>query len=498
MHLAVVHHPDEFGSSYALGLQLAAKRLAPDMVVETIEMVLRLDPDDERIPEDISRTVSFLKATQYTYFFSLTYHDFHDKIMEEAFKQGIAGTGHHNWFFSEALGETFLTERIFEEGSPLHLAHVGASRFSAVGGIPGLSPRYDKLEELLKAYRNPDDIEFLRSVLPKYDTHNSTVFDEVLNSPDFLQSAKHPAAFAYDAAIALGLAACGATKPDTYIDGNSHYSEFANTTFHGATGKLAFNPATGSRLPRSMTFELVNHQLESSKDKDGKIGFKTVRTALFEQGEWVFLEDMVFNDGTSNIPSDLPNLEIDDHHLTPALRAGGLTMCALALVLSTVCALWTWRNKDTRIVKVAQPIFLYIVCAGVFIMASSIIPLSVDEGLASGRGNNIACMSFPWQLTIGFSVMMSGLWAKTERVHRIMKNGMAFKRVLVTAGDVYRPMIAILGGKSAIEHAGQDPTVSLSLILVLSKRSRFDSMDSTFPNPSQNSNKRGRFIWEKP
>lgn len=447
-HLGVLHHPDEFGSGYALGLQIAAAEYAPDMIVKPVEMILRLDPEDPRVSEDVAQTIGFLKDTQFTFFFSLAYHDHHDMIMTEAYNQGIAGTGKHNWYFSEGVG-SLIIDRTYPKNSPLHLAHVGASKFLPVGGIPGLSPGFDKLEALLKEFKTHDqDMAFLKKVLPKYTTgHNDSIFDSVLESDKFLQTARHPTAFAYDAAIAFGLAACNATQPETYFEGAPLYASLVQNSFQGATGQVVFDPATGSRIAQSMEFELENHQLDDSRETDEEIGFKLVRAEIYQDKDWKELEPLLFNDGTNNIPLDLPEVTVDENLLTPGLRAGGLILCGIVLLLSLSFSFWTQYNRHSRAVKSAQPIFLHIICAGAFILGSSIIPLSIDLGVASLEGCNIACMSFPWLIVIGFSVIFTALGAKTERVNRIIKNGTKFKRIMVTAVDVYRPMLAVLGGK---------------------------------------------------
>jgi hypothetical protein len=449
-YLGVLYHPDEYGKGFTLGLQIAAQKIAPDMVVTTVELVRRQDNDVGAMKEDIARSVGFLEDTQFTYFISLMNHDFHDAVMEEAFRQGIAGTGKHNWFFTEVLGPKWVTERTFPEGSPLHLAHVGTSRFQATGGVPERSPRFDKLEAALREFKNDRDVEYLRSVLPKYTTHNDSIFDQVLNSDEFLQGAAHPAAFAYDAAITFGLAACNATRGEEYFDGPSHYESMVHTSFRGASGKLVYDPETGSRLASSMRFELVTHHLDPSMEFEGNVGFKMVRSALYQENEWEQLAPLIFNDGTSNVPADLPSIDVDHNLLTPGLRAGGLFMCGLVLVLSSALTAWTHVNRNSRVVLASQPIFLHIICFGAFVMGSSIIPLSIDPGVASDKGCSRACMALPWLLSIGFSLMMSALWAKTKRIHQILLNGATFRRVTVTAYDVSKPMLTILSGTSTV------------------------------------------------
>ena len=88
--------------------------------------------------------------------------------------------------------------------------------------------------------------------------------------------------------------------------------------------------------------------------------------------------------------------ELIDYNYLTTIRPVGLLLMAIAMVGSMLCAIWTQLNKKVDVVKAAQPFFLLLICIGCFVMASSIIPLSIDDSIASQRGCSMACMGFPW------------------------------------------------------------------------------------------------------
>jgi hypothetical protein len=95
-------------------------------------------------------------------------------------------------------------------------------------------------------------------------------------------------------------------------------------------------------------------------------------------------------------------------------------------------------------VRSSQPEFMLIICFGVVIMAASIIPMGLQEtNVKDQAGLNVACMSVPWLLTIGFITSFSVLFAKTWRVNKILLNS-NFKRVTVKLRDVLYPFVVLL------------------------------------------------------
>lgn len=83
--------------------------------------------------------------------------------------------------------------------------------------------------------------------------------------------------------------------------------------------------------------------------------------------------------------------------------------------------------------------------SGTLFMGASIIPLIIDRGVASEQGCDAACIAFPWLLAVGFSITFASLFTKTHRVNQIFKNAASFKRVKISALDVAKPMLVLIG-----------------------------------------------------
>merc|ERR1711862_818922 len=103
-----------------------------------------------------------------------------------------------------------------------------------------------------------------------------------------------------------------------------------------------------------------------------------------------------------------------------------------------------WMYENQRIVKASQPLFLYFICFGTFIMGLSIFPLAVDDAIASDQGCNAACIAFPWLLVIGFSSAFAALFSKIWRINKIFTAAASFKRIKVNTKDVMIPFVVLI------------------------------------------------------
>lgn len=142
-------------------------------------------------------------------------------------------------------------------------------------------------------------------------------------------------------------------------------------------------------------------------------------------------------------PLELPPLVVDMNYIGN-LAILGYVLFALIAICSIGFAAWTWWNKDTRVVRASQPLFLGMICCGTFIMACAIIPLTIDDGRFDSRANDVACMSIPWLMSIGFTTTFAALFSKTWRVNKIFHNPSRFSRIKVTAKDVIGPYMVLL------------------------------------------------------
>jgi hypothetical protein len=151
--------------------------------------------------------------------------------------------------------------------------------------------------------------------------------------------------FAYEATIALGLAACSAIDKSESFTGHDHFDEFKKITFQGVSGNVAFDPVTGTRDPSSALFKVnnyVDHEVIDPETGDTVVQFVPAVTDLFVNGEWDPQQDYVFNDGTANLPIDIPPQVVKETVNTGLVV--GLSLTA-AFVLGCLAFLVYDRNK---------------------------------------------------------------------------------------------------------------------------------------------------------
>ena len=77
------------------------------------------------------------------------------------------------------------------------------------------------------------------------------------------------------------------------------------------------------------------------------------------------------------IPINLPPLVVNQN-LIGNLRIVAYVLFGILASTALGFAAWMYQNRKVRVVKVAQPMFLIMVAAGVFLMGTTMIPLSFD------------------------------------------------------------------------------------------------------------------------
>jgi len=216
----------------------------------------------------ISDAVASLRRTQYTYFFGILEPTHVERVMSEAYRQGIAGDGVHNWLFSDAFGSTITGGDSWEEGSPLAKTYSGTGILSAVGGVDGME-KYDLLGEALRSLRDSEaDMEFLDGIMPRYPEGQNEVDHTIYTKGDqFLKSQGMLAPFLYDATISVGLAACDLYESTGGLafTGDELFARVLNTTFDGTSGIIVLDPVTGTRDPTSALFVMTNFVREPGR-----------------------------------------------------------------------------------------------------------------------------------------------------------------------------------------------------------------------------------------
>jgi gamma-aminobutyric acid type B receptor len=128
------------------------------------------------------------------------------------------------------------------------------------------------------------------------------------------------------------------------------------------------------------------------------------------------------------------------------LKYIGFVAVGISFILAIGFIVFTWIHRKKRVIKAAQPVFLYMIGIGVIVMTSAIIPLSIDDsyGEHTQQQCNIACMSYHRSFCIGFVITFSALFAKTWRVNKIFQAHHRFVRKEVSEKDVIVPFVSLL------------------------------------------------------
>ncbi|CAB9513893.1 Metabotropic glutamate receptor-like protein [Seminavis robusta] len=155
-----------------------------------------------------------------------------------------------------------------------------------------------------------------------------------------------------------------------------------------------------------------------------------------------FGEDVTFDAALTILPQEELN------HLGD-IRFMGLALMAIVMATSVGFALFVFVYRETRILKTMQPVFLMAICLGIFIMSSTILPLSFDDGIISPEQCSQMCISQPWLFSIGCTILFSVLFSKLWRINRLL-HAPRFERLMVTEKDVMGPFLVLFTANVAL------------------------------------------------
>ena len=126
------------------------------------------------------------------------------------------------------------------------------------------------------------------------------------------------------------------------------------------------------------------------------------------------------------------------------IRPVGLTFAAIIFLSSLGFGVWTFIYRNQAVIKKSQPIFLGMICAGTFLMGSTIIPLSIDDSIATSEACTKACMAAPWLFCVGFTTAFAAVFSKIWRLNRLLASSQTFRRVKLEVKDVLAPFVILL------------------------------------------------------
>lgn len=408
-----------------------------DYIIE--EIVVR--KDGTNIEEAIKRLKELRITTVMAIFEGIDYSDnLYDKVMEEAHEQGVAGEGHHVWLFPESLLEYSLyIQQLRNPYNFVNSTLLHAYKGSGFIKSGGMESKYTRLVNgIQEQAASPGYMEYMESVLPN-SIGDTNATRDLLNTESFLneRSLDSRIQFLYDATVLVGLAACKASTEDLFLDDQDFYDAIVASNVNGTSGPIEINPRGGSRMPDSTEYSIVNIQ----RGVDFRIALK--HTATIYKTDVVRVADFVYSDGTTQLPTSASEVYIQTEVAPIPMDVITSILCVMSIAAPVVSAVWTYRHRNTRIIRASQAFFLYLICFGSCLWALSMVPIivlgSVDLRNTDQSASEM-CLFLLWSTCCGFSIIFSSFYSKLYRINKIMSNSRQFKRVNVRVRDVIHPV----------------------------------------------------------
>uniref|UniRef100_A0A7S2VAW1 G-protein coupled receptors family 3 profile domain-containing protein n=1 Tax=Entomoneis paludosa TaxID=265537 RepID=A0A7S2VAW1_9STRA len=245
--------------------------------------------------------------------------------------------------------------------------------------------------------------------------------------------------FVFDAVISVGLGACNSsTGLDDTLSGADHRDSILNLNFEGATGTVTFGDSNtydqrNTRTSNTATFVAINIL------EDGEIAISDVSLSHTNL-TWQEVTPFYYADGSTNPPLPLKD-PAKNNYISRGLRAFGLSLMSATILCSLLSMVWVYVNRNHRVLTSSQTQFLYVICAGAIIQVTAIFTMSFDEG--AGWTEDMldrACMSTPWLVWVGNTVIYSALFTKLWRIHKVLQ----FTRRRVKIKQLVWPMATLI------------------------------------------------------
>ena len=378
----------------------------------------------------INETLAKMKDLRY--FVGIGFGNAVDAIMEGAINQGLS-TDQHVWVipqFGRALRPSFSVPRNQQPIADFLLNTVVVQQSF---------PRDAVFEQQMSEFKyNP--------TLQNYyvQSHVEPFIFDLYNWTEAIPSFGDIPYSSYDAVMALGIAACEIPKES--FNGQELYQQLVQSTFfQGLTGNISFDSLTGTREFDGLQFSYNRIIIDEDRSDDEAIRFRSEVSMLLETDGSAqairMVNPFVFRSGSTTPPPDLAPVQVlDDGQVSLALRVFGWSLGGVAMLLAMSMGIWTFVHRNHKMIRLSQPLFLGMMCAGTFLMATSVLFLGWQEPWG---GLDFACMATPWLLALGFSTAFSALFTKTWRINRLFQHAVELNRANLQAKDVLWPFFVM-------------------------------------------------------
>ncbi|CAB9523896.1 Metabotropic glutamate receptor 6 [Seminavis robusta] len=424
-HFGSIYSLDAYGSSFGEAVNTAATKHGIVNYFTAYEIGRGVQPFIE--------SLQYLKSTQVKYFFGI--FDVGIPVEDgcrEAHRQGIMGFPGYTWILTES--ESKITSADFSLDN-----ETDADIAKAIHGVGVLLPGIT-IHPVLEQIMTEDfktDRQLQEGFVNAHQPNLLHFFDDFNFSITTLLPSIY-AAMVYDAVMTAGLAACDQTE--RFFSSEQLLTGIRQQAFGGATGYVSYNNVTGTRDLTGLRYAITNVIIAPDNQQltPGRIRFNPItRTAIEFPSRIVNLGHgpFIYSDNTTSVPEALPHVDMDMNLIPLGVQGFGWGLMG--------CIAFALHYRSKRAVASAQPAFLVMIASGCLVMATAIIPMSLQEPIPAS-GLDIACMS-QWYLVCLGLCSFSALFCKLYRINKLQLRASQFRRVQVNVKDVLFPLVIMVG-----------------------------------------------------
>ena len=411
-HVVCLFLQNGYGTAFAKDFQ----HLADEKGIYVISTGYNLDDDDS-----LGKAIQFIKDSGVRYIFGISNPDVIHTLLIASYDADLVGDD-YVWILPQ-LETSYVLERTEE-----NLKFVKALQGSAILEI-AVTPH---VPFLLAMSDIKNDVELRKFYVESHP--ESFVFDNYLWNQSIPIVTKFSYT-SYDAVMAMGIAAC--KSEDEFFSGQQLFDTLKKVEFKGVSGDVAFLE-TGTRRYDGLKYAFSNIMLDNAMSTNKTIALTSIVSIMIDflsANPVSELVPFVFYDGTTTVPILLPKYEEILNLIGKGIRIFGWVLASLVIVMATGFGMFTYKYRNKNLVRSSQPIFLGMMCTGCVILASTVIPMSMQEPLSQGSLDSW-CMSIPWLASIGFSTAFSAIFTKTYRIQKLLHQSQGMQRTTLRARDV--------------------------------------------------------------
>mmetsp|Transcript_82729 Transcript_82729/g.233828 ORF Transcript_82729/g.233828 Transcript_82729/m.233828 type:complete len:916 (-) Transcript_82729:46-2793(-) len=415
--MGIVHLSDAYGQAYAEALVTEAAVLGVSVTSKGFT---------SGSTEAIDIALSRMKDANLNVFILVCFDEDFVYVMTKAEELGLLGKG-KLWIFTDGVDLSGMLSSLDDSvRAKLH----GSARILASSCVGNTAN-----EALVASWNSQTDMSFFNDQIPG-DYAAPWIIPEVFTTDQYWDESV--VCYVYDAVMSQGLAACNAWAAlGDEATSADRLQYLRDLTFLGPSGTVVFED-NGNRDPVTGYYILQNVVL----DESGEPYVEMRGTWALETG-WNTAQ-ITFSDGTNNPPPSITK-PVHELNLVPVVyKYITFSLLIFSLVLGVGFSIWTFINRDTKIVRSSQPFFLYLIIFGCLVSSCAIVPMSYDDAQILSQGDDdedgvdddsgetdlnrsvdVACRAVPFLYGLGFVITFTSLFAKIQRVLRLFDNAAA-------------------------------------------------------------------------